>query len=186
MNQLLQCKGLNDFSLKNCTIKNAKHQKSTSFLIKRCENASLSHVTVTSPSDVTYGLIIYDSIVNIEDLIINNHPEDLIGCENNSFVVIKNSKISLSTYGISIDDQSSIEILNCTFSYISKLSISALNSRCSVKNNTFQQVKIGLSLDNIEDFSIENNHFTNVQTTGIFIHNNSNGIINDNTFVYLE
>ena len=133
--------GSNDFSLKNCTIKNAKHQKSTLFLIERCENASLNHVTVTSPSDVTYGIIIYDSIVNIDDLIINNHPEDFIRCENNSFVVIKNSKISLSTYGISIDDQSSIEILNCTFSDISKLSISAFTKSCLIQNAKISNVQ---------------------------------------------
>ncbi|KAK8872240.1 hypothetical protein M9Y10_008006 [Tritrichomonas musculus] len=166
-------------SISNCTIKQAKMHNSA-LILSECENVSLSHITISDCKQ--NGILITNSIVSADNLVVSNFDSSFILCQSGSYVTISDSQFHHSGKdGIKASDQTYIEIKNCTFSDIETCGIISDGSNTSVKSCNFQNMTCAIEIIKTTDFLIENCHITNTRQTTLFITNDSQGTITDNT-----
>lgn len=170
-----------DFSISNCTIR-GDDRIVASLIISECETSTINNVTITDSTDMQ-GLYIINSIVNADKLSIHNLTGSLIKIEKESFLTLTNSNLHHSeNYAISAIDHSSIEISNCHFSDTINSLIYSENSYLSIKNSFFSYSSSdGIFITDTNDFVIENNTFSSIKKTAIYIDENSCGTIEGNT-----
>lgn len=161
-----------EFSITNCTIKNAK-----TYIISSCEKVTISNLTITGGYET--ALTIQNSIVNADNLSFCNVKSSMMICNLESVVFLKNCNFTKSEAGsLYVFSQTNVEIENCTFSDAGTNFIYLTNSQISIKNCTFQNAsKSAIVLKNSTDFLIEKNQFSNVKETAIFTELNSSGTI---------
>ena len=148
--------------------------------LSECENVSVSHLTV---SDCKQNrILITNSIVSADNLVVSNFDNSLILCQSGSYVTISHSQFHHSRKdGIKSVDQTYIEIKNCNFSDMESCGIISDGSNTSVKNFHFQNMICAIEIIKTTDFLIENCHITKTSQTTTSITNDSQGTITDNT-----
>ncbi|KAK8894682.1 hypothetical protein M9Y10_023119 [Tritrichomonas musculus] len=127
-------------------------------------------------------ILITNSIVSADNLVVSNFDNSLILCQSGSYVTISHSQFHHSRKdGIKSVDQTYIEIKNCNFSDMESCGIISDGSNTSVKNFHFQNMICAIEIIKTTDFLIENCHITKTSQTTTSITNNSQGTITDNT-----
>ncbi|KAK8846394.1 hypothetical protein M9Y10_020412 [Tritrichomonas musculus] len=170
-----------NFSISNCTIKNA-----TSILaaltITDCKFGSISHITISGLTKQAGIVVNNNSFVKADNLLLYEISETLFVINTDSYVSITDSDFHHSSAnGIHISNQSYLELTNSKFSHIAYPAIYVSKSRCSIKNNKFEDIdQNGISVHYGADLLIENNEFTNIQGSAISLLDESSGTIREN------
>lgn len=165
----------------NCKIKGNEEYRG-SLITSSCETVTLKNITIMESN--TNGLFIFNSVVTADNLLIHHTKPNLLVMNKESFLTLTNSQLHLAeNNAIQIADHSSIEISNCHFSDTLQSIIYGNHINCSIKNSTFENPKLdAIILSECNDFVIENNNFSNINSA-IEILSNSCGTIDKNTFI---
>lgn len=174
----LKLENANNFCLLNCEL----HDPDSEYAgieIWNCNDISIEKVLIYDLNQPAIH-IKSKSILTVNNITIRDIKTTMFVCFDHSTVKVTNSTFDKSTAnGILTDDQTSIEILNCTFSDFSNPAVFIENSKCVVKDCKFSKVEQNcLSITRTcENFLIENNEFTEIEATAISISNESYGSV---------
>ncbi|KAK8872178.1 hypothetical protein M9Y10_007941 [Tritrichomonas musculus] len=177
----IKIKESDNFSITDCILDHPGIQKAA-LQISECKNVTINRFTIKNTGKSPGILVLKDSSINANQVTIHDTGTTQVAGFSNSSLIFTNSTFSKSlANGILLDDQSSIEISDSTFSDMECPALFIEKSTCKVIHNKFEKVQQNcISVISCQNFLIEQNEISEVKATAISASEHSQGVVTDN------
>ena len=171
--------GVSKFHMDNCSIYDPNPAEGSLYL-RSCSNVVLNDISILNSGKVN-PMQILDSSVMASNLKLANSSETLLVCHQNSSLVLSNSKFENGEANAINVSESSITIVNCKISNIKYPALYLSNSKVIAKKNQFDNVEQNcISVNECNNFKLEENEITSIGGSAISIMDESSGTITNN------
>lgn len=160
----------------------SKSKDYSAIVISNSQNITIKDIEIKDTDSHPAILIVASSSVLAENISISNIENEFLVCKLLSTLYLKDSNfINSKSNGISVSENSNIEISNSKISETIYPAIYVNNSKCKIENNEINNIQQnGIVLDMVKSFEINGNKFDHINGSAISIIDDSNGIINNN------
>lgn len=166
--------------ISNCIFKNFKSKHTINIINSKF--VIFNAISITSLNSIQGVNIKKDSKVEAKNISISESMNDLITVSCNSTLQLYDSHIFKSkSKGISVLEQSQLEIKNCILDDINFPAIYINNSKGIIENNEIKNIlRNGIVLDEADSFEIGYNFFSKIKGSAMSVINDSTGDIHHN------